>query len=346
MRRRNWDQISKREAATIIQKIYRGYRVREQIRYLKYVTKKRAAYELVDQLIDEYMSTEVIPDLLIEILKEYDAHGGLDPESLIVSISVAVCDDLIRTLLPKITRDVVVEANNEMVRDYMLSGWQQAVNPVTSVCNEMIEMYVTKTVHEVVHDVTSSLVEDQLLTSRAEFCLDLLISETCLHLLEGIASVSLYECHIESIADEITGDVLAPLLFEFVRVALQESSDAVRQQQVEAVSDFAVDKVLDDLMLQQLLGHVADCGDLFMCGVISHRLLDTVLAGFLLQQHWSVHHSLNQTCSNAAVEHLHRDLFGDVATSVLATLLVSHLDEDMEDIYQQQGHLSLDMDDL
>ena len=152
------------------------------------MTRKRAAYELVDQLIDEYMSTEVVPDLLIEILKEYDAHGGLDPDSPVVSVSVAVCDDLIGTVLPKITRDVVVEANNEMVREYLLSGWQQSADPVTSVCNEMIELYITRAVHDVVHDVTSSLVEDQLLTSRAQNCLDLLISDTCLPLLEGIVS--------------------------------------------------------------------------------------------------------------------------------------------------------------
>ena len=114
------------------------------------------------------------------------------------------------------------------------------------------------------------------------------------------------------------------------------------------MSDFAVDKVLDGLILQQLLGHVADCGDSFMCGVVSHRLLDTVLAGFLMQQHWSVYDSLNQTLGNVAVCRLHRDLFGDVALSVLTDLLVSHLDEDMEDIHQQQTQccLSLDMDDL
>lgn len=152
-------------------------------------------------------------------------------------------------------------------------------------------------------------------------------------------SASLYDCHLESIVDEITNEALTPLLHGCTTVALQESGDAIRQQQVKSVADFAVTKLLDSLMLQQLLSHVADCGESFTFRLFSHRLLDTAVAGHLLQQHWNVHDHLKSSDGNVALLRVHQEMFADVAVSVLSDLLVSHLDEDMEDIDQQQRQL-------
>ena len=188
VRRRHWAQISKREAATIIQKTFRGHRVRERIRYLKYISRKRVAYELVEQLIDEYVSSEVIPDLLIEILKEYEAHGGLDPDDPATAVTVIVCEEFIADCIPKISRDAIIEANDEIVQEYMLNSWHRTTDPLTAICEEMIESYLQKEVNDLVHDVTQSIVEDHLAVSRAESCLDQLIQDTCSPLIEGIVS--------------------------------------------------------------------------------------------------------------------------------------------------------------
>jgi len=68
--------MSESRAAVVIQRCFRGYLTRRNLEFQQFLSNRWLAATLVEQLIDEVLRTDLVPDILIELLQERMKHGG------------------------------------------------------------------------------------------------------------------------------------------------------------------------------------------------------------------------------------------------------------------------------
>ena len=307
-------ELSRRQAALIIQKHYRGHRVRRNIRYIIFLAKKRAAYELVNEMIDAFLSHEAIPTLLIEVLTERKSHGGLDPEDPLVLTAELVCEDYLCEGVVMILPDVVSLAMDDMIREYMAVEGDPSNGVYEILCGE----YIGDVSGEIVREVIDEEIGEYFLETRAEIGLDIILEGLVEVVLESVLAEGLAENLYDKIFDCVAGPAISS-------IAEEVSAECT----LESVSQFAGGKMLDELILDHMLKSVGDNGDGIVFRQFSERLIDSTMLSCLLQRDYNM--SIEGTGNNLVLEEMHSELFAESAVDVILEKLVAHMDIDQEE---------------
>ena len=68
--------MSENRAAVVIQRRFRGYLTRRNLEFQQFLSNRWLAATLVDRIIDDVLRSDLVPDILIELLQERMRHGG------------------------------------------------------------------------------------------------------------------------------------------------------------------------------------------------------------------------------------------------------------------------------
>ena len=68
--------MSENRAAVVIQRCFRGYLTRRNLEFQQFLSNRWLAATLVDRIIDDVLRSDLVPDILIELLQERMRHGG------------------------------------------------------------------------------------------------------------------------------------------------------------------------------------------------------------------------------------------------------------------------------
>jgi hypothetical protein len=284
-------------AATHIQRLYRGHRVRKDFPTLRINDIARARHPAVYQtelLLQELLLGQLIPECLVEVMEEGTGGGLYHP---VCRTRDFQCQRLRYHLLEEAasagTRSILAHLLEELAREVV--DTMHSPDPVEDLCCGLVEEVVTECQAALLHQLIRELVGEAVQAEGAQRLLGELVDELVrdLGIPEAAWEAGLEELVLEQLVDqEISYDVTQTCLQVAKALGLRVLVPPQRAQPKSATLDYALDYFLDRALFQACLqevdvGHGAT-GDplapLRLAESGRHHLLDQLLAQALLRQ--------------------------------------------------------------
>ncbi|XP_032236082.2 uncharacterized protein LOC5511015 isoform X1 [Nematostella vectensis] len=324
-------QMTRSQAATSIQRHFRGWRVRKSswIFQLRWLGKSSNARHFTEGLIEEFLIEDIIPDLLIDVLSH---KKTLNPSHPWYRLASHVCTDLINEDLNLIINQLAAGVFYTHVPIQYLPSH----DPLREISCDLIEEVVMETSLPIVKSAIGDLVTGHMTEKKRDDWLEELILETIHPMVYQVACVSLdvnkYEITVSDLIDEVLDDLMRPV----IKDAWREVCGAQRQTQLHQVRELAEGRLLDDLCLEHLLSLLAGNNLSLYLRDYTEETMDGLVCGQLIHQYLQVYDEKQKTLSNQALREFHLNLHTDLALDVILNELKAHLDEDMEDLLEKQ----------
>ncbi|XP_065917885.1 uncharacterized protein [Dysidea avara] len=305
----NYRPMSENRAAVVIQRCFRGYLTRRNLEFQQFLSNRWLAATLVDRIIDDVLRSDLVPDILIELLQERMRHGGWfenDPEHRAHQIVCSrLIDEVVRDLVPVFVK----EANHELVLGYLQEHGihrEPLVHVVKRLVDEVIEglvkeeveMFITDTLQGHLNESRATLLTDQLLvdTIDEEYLTTLVLEVVAEH-------------HCEVVYNEcIDGEVLIVIR----ECLLAEWADGSWSQ-----GSAFITPVIDQLTLDLLLRHIASQGSLLDIQHSSDNIMSEMMLRVTIQQMMEIHERVETTRGSIILRHTHQQYFQEMAFDVL-----------------------------
>ncbi|XP_077985179.1 uncharacterized protein LOC144439821 [Glandiceps talaboti] len=323
------------EAAVAIQSAYRGYAVRRNVEPAKYLGNGDFAQGVVNEIIDEFLVSEAIPDMLIEVLTE---RKYLPKEHPAFIPAVLACEDIVDETVEEIAEEVVVKMTSHMVDKYMTDKWDQK-DYIEEYSDELVDQVVTENIELVVADTIEDLVQDHLNRAAVYDAFVELYEDIEKPYVEDAVREAIFEVILEDYIDDFVNEEVQNLHKELAEETLARYDAAVIKKQHREVATHAGDVVIDSFFLDYLLTMIARNGKIWTEREYFDKFLDAMTLDVLLSQYFNIRDLRKLTEDHKALKHFHEDVVTDVLTNALVTELSEQLDEDMEDLHEYEIEL-------
>ncbi|XP_067826929.1 uncharacterized protein [Heptranchias perlo] len=146
-------------------------------------------------------------------------------------------------------------------------------------------------------------------------------------ILEGILQDEI----LPSVLDEETRNVAVLLLSEY--------HTEISEQQQEEVRTYASRRLIDMLLLENLMKIIGSEGRAFSEKVELDRLLDSWMLDVFFGQYFNISRHNHVTVENVALRDYHQKAFTDVVLDVILTEMSEHVDQDLADLSQYEQEM-------
>ncbi|XP_078593014.1 uncharacterized protein LOC144871458 isoform X4 [Branchiostoma floridae x Branchiostoma japonicum] len=339
------------QAATAIQKTFRGYSTRKGMSAaLHFQSDRRFAQNYVDSLIEEMMEEELVPDILIEVLSE---HGNQTAQAPVIysprlphgltaaheDLAAGVTEDFLNSQLKPQLRDVVLESNRELVDRYFA---EKSFDPrlIRDVSEEIMEEVVQEGTEEAIKGAIADMVGDTIYRGAAyDWTMDL-ATDVIGEFIPDIVREAVFDVILEQMIDtEIVSEVVEEEARSTSTQVLEKYDNAVQRRELREVASRANKRLLDGVFLHHLLNLFARDGQVMSREDLALKALDGIVLDNLLKQYFIVRNNRQFTLDNWPTKRLHEKVVTDTAVDVVLTELGQQLDEDMEDLHEYEWQL-------
>ncbi|XP_020602446.1 uncharacterized protein LOC110041496 [Orbicella faveolata] len=333
--RRPPNQLTRSQAAVILQKYIRGWRVRKgpQFALWRYMCNKKYSRRFIEGLIDSFLTEEIIPDILIDVFSGQNFLSIGDPR---YKVSERVCREIVH-------QDVTAFIHEIAMGVFYSQGGSSLSrrDPLVKVCDNIINEVVKESTVQLVRSAVDEVVVGHMAVIKSGDWLEDLILETIQPMLPRVVTEAMHGFQFDVVIDDIIDEVMEPQLRPVIIEAWRDVVDVDRDKQVKKVSTYAEDHMLDALCLQHLLGQLAGDNLSLYFRDFTDQSLDGMICGLLTQQYLAVNDEQEATQSNSAVREFHQDVFCDVALDVVLEELTGHLDEDIQELLEREKQRSM-----
>jgi len=214
---------SRESCATMIQSYFRGFLVRQSSSI--YNNRLKIYREVVEDMIDDYLTGEFIPNLLIDVLtntaKEYDP---VSPEE---QANYAELEKILVKVVNEEVEAVVRTTVREFLVDFLeFRGSKSGRDPTQMVAAGLIDDILKKMVGEIVKESLQDMVDEFLFMQQFHMIMDDFVGP----IIEDLAKEALQEASEDEIAEEMIEVVLRTLNKSVAELTIQETQDMVESR--------------------------------------------------------------------------------------------------------------------
>jgi len=249
------------------------------------------AQELLKDLLDDYLTGDVIPDILIQALTSQD--GEYDPFSPEDQAVYEAYEAMMRSVVNGQVEAVVRGVIREFMDDFLkVQANKRGRNPLVAEVHSLVESTLSKMTRVVVREALSEMVDEYLFMQQFDSVLDGLLEP----LVAEVAEAALDETDESAAQHELVEAVVGAMASEVASEALSEMQERIfsrrKRDEFAAVSALA-ERIINRKLLTELVCTVASRGEsvLFrtqvehlLCAQIAKALLGTVRQALAPQQ--------------------------------------------------------------
>ncbi|XP_074658016.1 uncharacterized protein LOC141910992 [Tubulanus polymorphus] len=303
------------------------YEFPKEIQALRHLLNHNDFAEMfVDGFVEEYLEEE-IPEFLLDWLTYIDSLPADHPWFV---PSMHYIEDLILDEVILMSKDIVLELAQQTVNDYLNKQMDQKRDPLEdfldSIFGDVIYTLGTETVKEGMRELADEYMENALVYDILMEAADSIISEDA----EGILEDAIMDVTVEDIIDE---HYLTPHIDDqsdsVAREILTHYDTKQRRKMIKELAEMANKKLLDSMLLEEILSSVAHQGKIWTQSHYSDKLFNELILDVLLGQYFDVPNEFAVTADDKALRKLHEKMVTDVALDVLLDELNLELDEDL-----------------
>jgi len=324
------NQLTRSQAAVILQKYIRGWQVRKgpQFALWRYTCNEKYSRRFIEGLIDSFLTEEIIPDILIDV---FSGEKFLSVEDPRYKVSERVCREVVLQEVTAFIHETAIGVFYSHAGSSLCRG-----DPLLKVCDNIINEVVKESTAQLVRSSVDELVVSHMAVIKSGDWLEDFILETIQPMLPRVASEAMHGFQYDVVIDDVIDEVIEPQLRSVIIEAWRDVVDVDRKKQVTKVSSYAQDHMLDAFCLQHLLSQLA--GDNLSLYFRDHtdQTLDGMMCGLLTQQYSVVNDDQKATQSNSVVREFHQGVFSDVALDIVLEELTGHLDEDIQELLERE----------
>ncbi|XP_043533009.1 uncharacterized protein LOC122540862 [Chiloscyllium plagiosum] len=274
------------------------------------------AWNFVDWFILEMLEDELVPDTLMEVLSH-------DVTKCAPAYSPTGKNFDVKRKLPETVKlDVLKQL------------------PAVTILDTLLEEAVSEMTVGLIRRVVEELVENHLTNTAINDSLTELIVETVEPMVPQLVKETVNETLLEGILQE---DILPEVLDEEMRnvavLLLSEYDTETHEEQQQAVSTNADQRLLDMFLLEGLLKILRNQGRELSEMIELDRLLDSWMLDVLIGQYLNITQHCCLITENVALKDYHRKAFTDVVLDVILSELSEHMDEDLADLFQYEQQM-------
>ncbi|XP_067826927.1 uncharacterized protein [Heptranchias perlo] len=277
---------------------------------------KSFAWNFVDSFISEVLRDELVPDALMEVLS--GVYTKCPPV-----YSLTKKNSYIQSKLQQITELDVLKQR-----------------PAVSVLDTLLKEIVGELTVRVIRSAVKELVSDHLTTAAITESLTELMAEAIEPVVPHLVKEAVSEMILEGILqDEILPSVLDEETRNVAVLLLSEYHTEISEQQQEEVRTYASRRLIDMLLLENLMKIIGSEGRAFSEKVELDRLLDSWMLDVFFGQYFNISRHNHVTVENVALRDYHQKAFTDVVLDVILTEMSEHVDQDLADLSQYEQEM-------
>lgn len=229
--------------------------------------------------MDDYLTGEFIPDLLIDVLTnvshEYDPVS--EEEQAAYGELEGIMTRVVDTEVGKVVRSVV----REFMDDYLHFQSRRDHDPVYVNMQRIVDVCVARMADEVVHEALQDMVDSYLFQQQFDVLLDMYLGP----IIKEVALDAWTETEIDMVGEDVLHSTLDKLTLEVCEEAFEDAKTTIRlQRQREDFQTISLlmGRMLDRLLMKNLLETVALYGENVLFRAQVHALLRKFIARTLL----------------------------------------------------------------
>ncbi|KNC48530.1 uncharacterized protein AMSG_04974 [Thecamonas trahens ATCC 50062] len=280
-----------------------------------YVVNRQAAYAFVNELIDEFLEDEIVPDLLIDVLSQPDAEFEVGSEQ--TRVEAWLVDEVVALVVPALAKQVALECTDELVKHYFINKAAALPDPHEVIVGDVIEAYVVAEAAAVVDEAVAELVTELLTESRVSDAADAIIDEVVAPMLGDIVRAAILDNAVDGVGAELYDEQLAA----FIELVAEEEYAAAQGLEMASgqrleflqVSDVASSKLLDELIISHLLNVIGDGAEMALVDEYLDRTLNQMMARTLLVRTADIVDAREEVTDNVFLATVHDMLTTDMA---------------------------------
>eukprot|EP00941_MAST-03F_sp_MAST-3F-sp1_P001666 g1666.t1 len=279
---------------------------------------------IVDELLEQYLKEEFIPDILIEILTTNEIEFSDRP--LLEMWCYDVCNSVVIETVEEESRKIISQVMRWMVSSYMTEqrlerNSKGQSNDFSLLTNEYIGDHIAEVAPGIVRDALGELVTDHFFTSQC----DEFLEKALLPELKNVAIEAHFELSCEntckSLIDEtiidIGKEIVSESIFDEERVGLQ-----IRRKRDEPVIIKSCDRVVGRLLLQRLLQVLATRGEVLVMQGAMDGLLRMFIARKLMHKLQTIENRKAAYLENSTFQHMHEEVTKEIGFDLLLAMFI------------------------
>ncbi|XXQ31637.1 Uncharacterized protein PBTT_02095 [Plasmodiophora brassicae] len=298
-------------------------RIRHALRVRRDESRQAAALQVTDQLIEEFLNGDIIPDLLISVIR--GSSQRFAPYSEDVLTSKEVLDGILFEVVDECLRGVVADLIGRLVGGYLHECSQARANDVfTAAVDAIIADVCDDALPGIVRQVVQSMVDEYLALvddmAKVEILMAPMVDEICDDIAEEVLVKHTVDGLVDQWADELTERVCRST---WERVQKQTAADhkVVEAQIIRKHSSTLLDKSI----LKILLTNLATRNESATINMHVQRLLDKMILDRVVRLHVDLHDNAQQVGENLALSTFHQVVTAQASVDVLVHVLRSEL---------------------
>ena len=279
------------------------------------VVRESFARAFAEELIDEFLEDEIVPDVLIDVLSVPDTE--LDVGSAQAQVEAWVYEDMVRSVVHGLAKTVALECTDDLVDQYFISKMKEARDPHEVFVEDLINDGLVGEAKAVVDEAIAELVAELLAESKIQEARNAVVDEALEEMLEDVVRRAIVEHGGDQVGEEMYQEDLGA----FIRlIAEEEYAEAqgihlASGQRLEFLqaSDMAASKLLDELVIRHLLNTLGSGGDMALFDAYMDRTMSQLMARVLLVRQQAILSSAARTRENELLSLVHDALTTDMA---------------------------------
>jgi len=262
--------MTRSQAAVILQKYGRGWQVRKGPKFSlwRYVRDKKHSRKFVEGLINSFLTEEFIPDILIDVLSGKKFLSVQDPR---YKASERVSQEIIHQDVTSFIHEIALGMFYSEGGSSLSRG-----DPLLKVSADIVNEIVKESVSQIVRSTVDEMVQGHMAVIKTGDWLQDFILEAIRPMLPRVVFEAIQQYKDDDLINGIIDEVTEPQLRQVIIETWREVAEADRNKQINKVSVYAEDHLLDALCLQHLLSQLA--GD--NLSLYFNDYTDQVLDGF------------------------------------------------------------------
>lgn len=324
------NQMSKSQAALILQKYTRGWQVRKGPKFAlwRFMCNQKHSRRFVEALIASFLTEEIIPDLLIDVLSGTKFLSVQDPR---YKASEILSEDIICQDITAFTHEIAIGMFYSQGGRSFGPG-----DPLLKVLSGIVNDVVKQSASQIVRSTIDEMVQSHMAVIKTGDWLEEFILEAIEPMLPRVVSDAMQQTKDDNLIIGIIDEVIQSQLRQTIIEACRDVAEGDRNKQIEKVSVYAEDHFLDALCLQHLSSQLAGDNLSLYFSDYTDQVLDGIICGLLTKQYLAVNDEVEATHSNSAITRFHEEVFCDLAMDVLMEELTAHLDEDIQELHESE----------
>jgi len=328
----------KTRAVKLIQRWFRSPKQQHR-RFMQFVKQRDMANVILTELIDEFLATDFIPDLLIHILTTKGDEYVWRNEELAALHSTAA--DLINEVVAAQAKSVVEGVISDMVDSYLGAlranpGREASRNLITEIRDSIIDECIEDSAPELVKEAINEMADAYLVDNEAHSILWSLLGPH----IETVCNEARVGVLMDRALDQMIEIELKESVPEIVVEAIKEVNESMMQDRLAKDNELlmaASEHVVDALLMQYACWYVSDRGEVASIVTSLNNYMDAIIADSLMRNFAASLQNHQAVASSKVHNRIHQDISAPPIFDALMDMVL----EEVEDAEDEEHDLEL-----